>query len=111
MHDDDWMNPHARKSRSMADVKQGRRERPFVIQRCRRVPVSGNVAYIEEWAFWSSHATQIERDEELRKLRSAHSWTLRPASYNALGMLQVDMDEDAVLAQAEIIKAKRALGI
>lgn len=105
---DDWMNPQRHGGWSMADLSKSRQERPFVIQRCRRIPVSGNVSSIEQWNFWSDYATKDERDEALRKLRAEHSWKLRPASYR-FDVLHVDEDEDEILARAKVIETMRAM--
>lgn len=107
--DDTWMNP-----KSVEWIYDEKRERdrarnmPWLIERCRRVPVTGNVAFIEQWDVWSRHATRDERDVELRKLRNDHSWTLRPARVDFMGHHVPHIDEDAILAHAQAIKALRA---
>lgn len=107
---DDWMNPRTSVSWSMGDVGKERRENPWIIQRCRRVPVTGTVASIEEWSFWSSFPTRADRDAALRRLRSEQGWKLRPASYSMGGRtLHIDEDEDDILAKAAAIKARRAV--
>ncbi len=103
--EDTWMNP---KSVSWAYDKKRERDMPWLIERCRRVPVTGNVAFVQEWDVWSRHATRDERDGELRKLRANHSWVLRPARVDFRGYRVPDLDEDTILAQAEAIKARRA---
>lgn len=107
--DDDWMHPKSSSITiySPADVEKQRQEKPHLIQRCRRVTCFGNPGFIDEWSTWSSHATKAERDDELRKLKRDHDWTLRPASHS-YGRFQIDDDDDAILAKAEMIKAARA---
>lgn len=80
--DDDWMCPRTSHSWS-------RPQRPdgvvYLIQRKRRIPVSGNVAFIEQWDEWAEFPTREERDAELQHLRATTSWHLRGRQAHYIG--------------------------
>ena len=74
MTDDSWMNPQTSFSTFNHPPKDGLF---FVIERKRRVPVSGNVAFLEQWDTWSEFDTKEARDAALEKLRADTSWHVR----------------------------------
>lgn len=104
--EDTWMNPQPV---SWVYKAPDYSKEPYLIERCRRLPVTGNVSFIEQWDVWSRHATKTDRDAELAKLRKEHRWKLRPSRVDFLGVRHVEQDEDAILAQAAAIMARRAI--
>lgn len=73
--EDDWMNPQ--------NKTWYKNERPpkngtyYVIERKRRIPVTGNVAFLERWETWAEFDSKAKRDVELKRLREETSWILR----------------------------------
>ena len=74
MHDDDWMNPTTSRVWTPKRHADGMF---YLISRKKRIPVSGNVSYIEEWETWQEFANKDERDVELQRLRDTTTWKLR----------------------------------
>lgn len=72
--DDDWMNPKTSATWTEPRRKEGT---VYEIQRKRRVPVTGNVAYIERWETWQEFDSKEKRDKELERLRKETSWHVR----------------------------------
>lgn len=74
MSDDDWMNPKSSSGWQAAPMKNGVF---YQIQRKKRIPVTGNVAFLEQWECWSEYDTKEARDKALKSLRETTSWHLR----------------------------------
>lgn len=71
---DDWMNPPTSGSWQATRHEDGIF---YLISRKRRIPVSGNVSYIERWETWQEFKDKAERDAELERLRETTVWVLR----------------------------------
>lgn len=77
--EDSWMNPHTSISYTTPPPKNGTF---YVIERKKRVPVSGNVAFLERWGTWEEYKSKEDRDAELARLRETTSWVLRGRVYS-----------------------------
>ena len=71
---DDWMYPQSTVTFTPAPPKDGTF---YVIERKRRIPVSGSVSHIERWDTWAQFTDKKERDGELSRLRETTDWHLR----------------------------------
>jgi hypothetical protein len=88
--DDDWMNPQ---DTSYIYEKKPRKDGTvYLIERKKRIPVTGNVAFIEQWDTWCEFDSKDERDEELAKLRKSTSWHLRGRSLTYIGGRPIHRD-------------------
>jgi hypothetical protein len=77
---DDWMNPRTHSWGSTLPEKRGVK---YVIQRERRVIVSGPSGSISRWDQWAEYDTAEDRDLALEKLRQSHPvWHLRARERN-----------------------------
>jgi len=78
---DDWMDPQPRTFSFSEPKIENKTE--YLIERARRIPVTGNVSSLVQWATWSVHETKRERDAELKRLSKAHpKWHLRARDRN-----------------------------
>lgn len=77
--EDTWMNPQTSISWQAPPKKDGTY---YAIERKKRIPVSGNVAFLEQWDTWQEFDDKNKRDAELARLRETTSWLLRGRTYN-----------------------------
>ncbi len=87
--EDTWMNPRRSVVYKSPPPKNGHY---FVIERKKRIPVSGNVAFIERWESWQEFDAKEKRDDELKRLRETTSWVLRGRSYYYVNGQQMSGD-------------------
>lgn len=80
--EDDWMNPEQAYSANLRPRKDGTF---YLIERKRRIPVTGNVGYLERWDQWAEFDNKDERDEALANLRETTQWVLRGSRATYIG--------------------------
>lgn len=76
---DDWMEPRTSISWESPPPKNGTF---YQIQRKRRIPVTGNVAFLERWDVYAEYESKDERDKKLARLRETTEWHLRARTVN-----------------------------
>jgi hypothetical protein len=74
MIEDDWMNPKTVGAYIHREHPDGTF---YLISRKKRIPVTGNVSHIEQWATWQEFDDKAKRDAELKRLRGETEWVLR----------------------------------
>ena len=79
---DDWMHPKTSYAYVVKDHPDGTF---YLISRKKRIPVTGNVAFLEQWDTWREFDDRAKRDAELKRLRETTEWTLRADQATYIG--------------------------
>jgi hypothetical protein len=106
---DDWMNSE----KSVGYSAKNYKPKPFIIQRLKAPPICSWVGAPPraQWEIWTEFATEKERDADLKRLRDATEWRLRPAYQTIVNdqILDVEVqdEEDDLLARLEFLRNNR----